>query len=147
MKVFSKKALFAIFVLIAGALISIWFCLEKPHRDAVNEEAMPTTPEALFNSVYLKGEQQFLDKTIEFKGEINELQPGKEPVCVIEIPGATDAGIRVSFDNRYSVKLANYKQGDQIRLKGICTGVLADTLMEGVISVDVLIRSAVVVEE
>lgn len=145
MKFSTRNLLFALIALVL--VISGYWAYKswnKPHRDVIAENALFIEPENLYQSVYLKGEKQYVDKAIQVKGKIADFQPGQSPVCVLEIPGFPDAGIRVSFQANQAAKVSEQSMGARVEIKGICTGVLADTLMDDLVSVDILVRDAII---
>ncbi|MBX7202886.1 MAG: hypothetical protein IT240_09790 [Bacteroidia bacterium] len=144
----SKLKLGSIVVILTfTAVVGAYYFWNKPHRNPANEDAFQTSPAALFESMYLQGDKKLLNQTVQLTGTIASLHPGQETVCVIEVPNSPDASIRVSFHKEQTGPLAEYKAGDQISVKGICTGVLADTLMEEMVSVDILIKDASTLEK
>ena len=104
----------------------IAFALEqiyKPHRDAANEKAIVTTAKDIFAS-YNKDEKEanakYLDKAVEITGEIAETKTNQQGkmVCILK----TDDpffGVNCTFKQN-----ENLKVGQQVTLKGICTGYL-----------------------
>lgn len=106
-----------------GGVVSFLGEWYKPHRNAANEKAIVTTAKDIFSS-YNKDEKaanvKYLDKAVEVSGEIVETKTNQQGkmVCILK----TDDpffGVNCTFKQNEDLKA-----GQQITLKGICTGYL-----------------------
>lgn len=125
MKKIFRIALIIILTAISIAAMGIHL-FSKPHQGIGNE-----TPALSINSSLLvadfEGDEniansKYLGKIIEVTGKITE----KDSVSIIL--KATDlAGVNCAMDKNY--KIDHLKEGQQVKIKGICTGILMDVVL------------------
>lgn len=114
-----------LFLLIAGALtafIAGYFIWNKPHRDIKDAKAIETNAINLYNifiSDSAKANAAYLNKVVKVSGIISGISVNQKNQKIIllktSVPGA-------SVNCTMEENINNYKEGDNIILKGICSG-------------------------
>lgn len=117
-----------LFLLIAGALtafIAGYFIWNKPHRDIKDAKAIETNAINLYNifiSDSAKANAAYLNKVVKVSGIISGISVNQKNQKIIllktSVPGA-------SVNCTMEENINNYKEGDNIILKGICSGYIA----------------------
>jgi hypothetical protein len=117
----------AIIGIIIGGFVA-YKTWNAPHRDVRDEKGIVVTAQNLLNA-YVTDEKQadsvYLDNAIEVSGEVTEISENAQGKTVISLK--TDdpmAGIRCTMIESVAVKT-----GDQIKIKGKCTGYLMDVTL------------------
>jgi hypothetical protein len=100
----------------------------KPHRDVKDETAIEVTAQALFDA-YGKNEQEantlYLDKAIVVKGEVASVKTNQEGKTVVVLKTSDPMfGVQCTMK-----EAASLQPGQQVALKGICTGYLMDVVL------------------
>jgi hypothetical protein len=113
-----------IVLMIAGA---VYYVFNKPHRKAAGEDAAFSMPaEQLFKEYESNdtlASKKFLDKVIEVKGKVTNVQVDQKGGIVLMLDEREGmAGIACSIDEGSKEKAKSLKAGQTISLKGICTG-------------------------
>lgn len=134
-----KKAGLVLFLLISFLLVSVYFFLNKSHRNPDDEKALQVSPSDLYRSLYIRKSDEYLDKVVEVKGLVRE---SKDSTFVIVVPDNQDAAILVNLNSAQINELDKNVTGKEIKVKGICTGLIADTLMEDLIIVNIRLRDS-----
>ena len=113
--------------LIAGAIVfyKVWF---MPHRDVKDETAITVTAQAIldaYNTDEKKANTLYLDKAIEVSGEVAGVSKTQQGKTVVSLK-TTDpmAGIRCTMKEAVEVTA-----GNNVRIKGICSGFLMDVTL------------------
>lgn len=133
-----KKLIYilGLIVLLAGTVYYYTFIYAKNHhRDAQSETAIVITADSL-SAAYQNNEkeanQSYLNKAIEVTGTIISISKDQAGHTTLLV-GKTDAFSNVSV-TLISKDSIIKKVGDQVTIKGICTGNLSDVIInEGVI--------------
>ena len=125
-----KKMLFiAVPVIICVALGVGYYEYNKPAQDVAELKAQPVTAVALFNdftSNEPKANISYLNKALEVSGQVLEVKHNQnEQLQIILDSGDPMFGIACTMDRSEK----NVKQGDQVVIKGICTGYLNDVVI------------------
>ena len=128
-----KKALLAILLLgIAGVSIGVYM-FYKPHQSILNEKPAFTASAADFAGEYEKGEKEanakYLGKIIEVEGVVSEKSLDEKGMLNVTLQGIDLSGVSCVFDKKHQNNVMKYKEGDKIKVKGICTGVLMDVVL------------------
>jgi hypothetical protein len=122
--------LIALVILLSGG----WYAYREYHRkpadltslkpvdkmDALKLAALYETDESKANTLYL-------GKAIDVSGTITDIQNQQDTMINILL-GDSDAMHKVScmMNMNYAAELKNYKPGDAVTIRGICTGYLMD---------------------
>lgn len=125
MKPLFKKLLLALVLLIAIVLVVGAYQWFKPARNVQNETAVTITAPNLYKAFQAnEKEPEYLDKAVQVSGVISETSTNQkgQTVCYLET-GDAMAIINCTFSNKASIK-----PGEQITVKGRCTGYVGDLL-------------------
>ena len=123
------KVLLAIVLigLITGAIIfyKIWY---MPHRDVKDETGIGVTAQAIMDT-YTADEKKantlYLDKAIEVSGEVAGVSKTQQGKTVLSLKTSDPmAGVRCTMKEDVEVK-----PGEQVKIKGICSGFLMDVTL------------------
>lgn len=130
MKKYIKYAL--LLALIGGAFA--FYMYNKPHQNmskAKTEIALSATQ--LFSDFELnesKANTTYLDKIVEVEGIVKEINTDESGLTSITLEGGSDMfGVVCQMDNLSKHKRTEFKTGESVKFKGICTGVLMDVLL------------------
>ena len=113
--------------LVIGAVIfyKLWYA---PHRDVKDETAISVTAQGIidaYSSDEKKANTLYLDKAIEVSGEVTDISKTQQGKTVISLKTSDPmAGVRCTMKEN-----ADVKPGDQIKVKGICSGFLMDVTL------------------
>ena len=105
----------------------------KPHRDIDSEKAVATlSADALFDAFdadEATANASYLDKVIEVSGTVDEVTEDAEgnTIVILMAENAMMGGVSATVDP--SVKDLTIAEGESIKLKGRCTGMLMDVVM------------------
>ena len=128
-----KKISIAILVLgILGALVA-YKMYNKPHVNVADETADITlTANTIlndFSSDESIANTKYLEKIIEVKGVISDIKIEKEK-GIITLKTNDDFGsVLCHLSKESTQKISSLKEGQLIRIKGICTGFLMDVIL------------------
>lgn len=134
MKTIKRPIIWAILIfLIALALFSYRY-YNKPHKDVKSLKAsFETTAHSLFRSFEedeATANKKYLDKIISIKGKVKDIFFNDDgSVNVILETGSDISGVSCYLVESERDKLKNYKTGDEMKIKGICTGFLVDVVI------------------
>ena len=122
----------SVIALITGVAFA-YYLFNKPHQSVSNETpAFTLDATALVNeydSNEKKANSKYLGKIIEVKGIISEKSKNSEGHIYVTLQGPDLAGIGCEFEPKAQAHLSNLKEGQEVRIKGICSGVLMDVVM------------------
>ena len=128
-----KKIILSIFLALLSILGIAYYLYNKPHQGISNE-----TPEYILDAETLVSEYNFdekkanakyLGKVVEVFGIISEKSKDKKGNYNIILQGPDLTGIGCEFEKTVENKLASLKEGQKIKIKGICAGVLMDVVL------------------
>jgi tRNA_anti-like len=111
-----------------AGLVSIYLYLNQPHRSVRSEEAISLSADSLFRA-FLENESAanalYLNNVLDISGKIKSIEKNTEGKTVIVLEtGDMMFGINCTMDGEF-----NLKEGDNVTVKGICTGYLADVVI------------------
>jgi hypothetical protein len=113
--------------LLTGAIVfyKVWY---MPHRDVKDEAAITVTAQAIldaYNADEKKANKLYLDKAIEVSGEVTDISKTQQGKTVVSLKTSNPmAGIRCTMK-----EAAEVKAGDNVKIKGICSGFLMDVTL------------------
>jgi hypothetical protein len=126
---FKKMFFIVIPVIICLALGVAYYEYNKPAQDVADLKAEPVTAVALFKdftSNEPKANISYLNKALEVSGKVLEVKHTQnEQLQIILDSGDPMFGIACTMDGSQK----NVKPGDQVTIKGICTGYLNDVVI------------------
>ena len=132
-----------VFKVLAGvvllSLIAYLVVINLPQANIKSKDAVETISAVDLYEAYSNNEKRanrkYTGKVIQLSGEIDEIYPDENnaPVVVLR----SDSGDLVSvvtLESSQEKKIASYKEGDQITVKALCSGILMEvTLNKGLI--------------
>ncbi len=140
--VFSLKKIIII-VLIIAVLLALYFYKEYNRKPADISDVQPVTKVKAtiiinqYENDEISANHIYLGKTIQVKGTITEIINQHDTLTNVLI-GDTGSMHKVSclLDRRHTGLINQYKAGQQIIIKGICTGFLLDVELDRCVVVE-----------
>jgi hypothetical protein len=128
-----------VYLLISVLLISIavfagYRYINRPVASTSGKDAQITvTPQNLLAD-FEKDENaaniKYLDKVIAVKGKINSIKAdNKDNISLILDTGNPISGIVCNLEKSQSEKSARLKTNDEVKIKGVCSGMLMDVIL------------------
>ena len=128
-----KKIILSTVFALSTGLGFAYYLYTKPHQGISNETpAFVLKAETLVSEYDVdekKANAKYLGKIVEVSGIISEKTKDRIGNYNITLQGPDLAGIGCEFENKVQDKLANLKEGQEVKIKGICTGVLMDVVL------------------
>jgi hypothetical protein len=117
-------SLLVVILIIGGA---VYYVFNKPHRNVLNEEPSFSLSSDQLLSEYDKdtasANKKYLDKVIQLKGQVSDMVTDQQGGVVIVLnDGKSMFGITCSISDNSKEAGKKYQKGQEITLKGICTG-------------------------
>jgi hypothetical protein len=118
------------FTILSIAAAYIWFFIWNPSAPSIeNENAISIDAATLFNAFVTdekKANADYLDKVLDVRGEVTNISVNTDGLPVILLK-TNDMmfGINCTMEE----KNISVKTGDQVTLKGLCTGYLTDVVL------------------
>lgn len=111
-----------------GSAYAWFFVWNKPKQNVKDAKAIPVMASSLF-AEYQTNEKtanrKYIDKVIEVTGEVNNVAKNTEGKTVVLLKtGDLMFGVNCTLEE--DAKISN---GEQVSLKGICTGYLTDVVL------------------
>jgi archaellum component FlaF (FlaF/FlaG flagellin family) len=125
-----------VIVLLIGLLIAggaVYFIYNKPHRDVTAEEpAHRVTANQLFDDYEADeaaANAKYLDKTIEVTGTVSEItvNDAGQTSAILTAENAMIGGVSTTFQT--AITMEPLKEGQEVCVKGRCTGKLMDVVV------------------
>lgn len=126
-------------LLIVGIVLYLWLL---PPADTGKMEADLQLPAAELYQSYqedeIAGNRQYIDKIILVEGRVAEKLQDEQgaPVLLLREGAAPFGGVMCTLDKREAEKAANLKTGDLVRVKGQCTGMLMEVVLNKCVLVE-----------
>jgi hypothetical protein len=128
-----KMILIGISVLLILAAGYAYYLYQKPHQGIGDEKPAYVLSAASLVSEYDSDEKaandKYLGKIVEVKGVISEKLKDEKGKYNITLMAADLAGVGCEFDPSHQKHLQSLKEGQEVSIKGICTGVLMDVVL------------------
>lgn len=128
-----KKILLILFVLAAGGVAYGVYMYNKPHknmqRQAVDFKMAASTLYNDFEENEEAANAKYLDKVIAVSGSIRSIVKEDGKVSIILDTDNLLGGITCELDDFSEHTQTDFQEGDQISIKGICTGMLMDVVL------------------
>lgn len=116
---------------VAGAGVG-YYLWNKPHQNMSKADAAYSLEANALLAEYESDEaaanSKYLSKIIEVKGEVAQVLDGENTTVVLATENGI-FGIKCELDPHSKVEFPTYKAGDQVALKGECTGYLGDVVL------------------
>jgi multidrug efflux pump subunit AcrA (membrane-fusion protein) len=136
MKKSYKIALIALLLIAVGGF-SIWkFVWNKDHRTAEDEKPVATVTASALLSEYETDETasntKYLNKTVQVNGTVNSVSKDESGTIVVLLATESMMGVVSCTFSAVNGKPSEVevKEGDQINVKGICSGYTIDVVLE-----------------
>jgi len=130
-----KKILFAILALALVAGIYATYMYYKPHKniETAKEDVAITAPNlfAAFSDNEARANSEYLDKIVLVSGIINEVTIDDSSNVNVYLNVGNDGfgSVSCNFNSLEGQKVLNYKAGQSVKIKGVCTGFLMDVVL------------------
>lgn len=141
MKKFIKTILLIIVALIVVFIGSYLYLRYMPAKSIDKQPADYTlTATALaneYNMALEKSDKKYIDRIITVSGTISNISTDQNqaPVFILN-DGNADAGVLCTIDQASAKKASAYSVGDKVTVKGICTGMLFEVVLNKCIIID-----------
>jgi len=132
MKLYVKIALFVVsFIALSGILAALYFYNLK-HTDMVKAKPdfviTATALQAEFEDDETAASTRYINKILEVTGTIASVKPAENDVLNISLITGSDFSTVIATFNSI-VEPSGFKPGDEITLRGKCSGFLLDVLL------------------
>lgn len=129
-----KKYIKYILLLAVIGLSTAYFMYNKPHKNIQKAEADFSLNAADLFTEYESNEEtantKYLDKVVEVEGKIQSIKTEDNgQTSVVLDSGSMMFGVNCQIDTTKLEVVNRYKEGDNIKLKGVCTGMLMDVVL------------------
>lgn len=109
-----------------------YYLWNKPHKNMSKADAVHSVDANALLKEYESDEAaanaKYLSKIIEVKGEVAQVLEGENTTIVLATENGI-FGVKCELDPHSKVEFPTYKAGDQVTLKGECTGFLGDVVL------------------
>jgi preprotein translocase subunit YajC len=130
-----QKLLFIVLLVISLVIFFVIRQYNKPHIDVFN-----STPDIVTNSHVLLDEFQkneslanskYLDKIVQINGRISKIEASENNDIIVTLINdiSTLGTVICHLSSKENKKLNNLKEGQNVVIKGICTGYLMDVIL------------------
>ena len=129
------KKLIGIGLLLALLGVGVgYFMYNKPHQNMEKAEAdmtlESTTLFSAFESNEAEANEKYLDKIIKISGTVKEVNTDEEGNISLTLESGNELfGVICQMDNLTKQEKTDFKIGEPVTLKGICTGMLMDVVL------------------
>lgn len=129
-----KKYLkYILFLAIVGGALG-FYMYNKPHQNMLKAVAdMQLSATQLFTDFEndeTQANTKYLDKIVEISGVVKEVSKDENGMTSLTLESGSDMfGVICQMDNLTKHQRTDFKEGEKIRIKGICTGVLMDVVL------------------
>lgn len=116
-------------VCIAVAAIIGYRMYTKPHRSVATEQAVSLTALQLvhaYETDEAASNKKYLGNAVQVSGTVSDVSVNQQNKTVVLLTGSAMCGVQCSLLE----EPAHLKKGDQITIKGFCTGFLSDVIMD-----------------
>ena len=129
-----KKLLYAILVLVvlvvAGGLIMYNMPAENVASKSVDYTITATELFTEYEADEKAGNTKYIDKIVQVSGKIEDMETDAKGAKVVLIGGnEMGNGVLCTLDKSEESKAAQLKVGDKVSIKGRCTGMLMDVVL------------------
>ena len=118
----------------AVATIIAYYLYNKPHRSAATATAVTITAKSLAEA-YEKDEtlanKKYLGNVLQVSGTVSEVSLNQQKKPVVVLAGSAISGVQCSLEEPEP----GVKKGDSVIIRGFCTGLLTDVILDRCITV------------
>ena len=105
----------------------------RPHNDLSGETPVAQMNMQLlieaFEKDSLNSSRSYVNKVLAVNGKIRSVQSEEDPVIITLGGEGTMSSVQCSMDPRHAVGYRNLAAGNQVTLKGLCTGAITQELL------------------
>ena len=128
-------------VVIIGAIGTGLYLFTQTHKDlsGTDPDFQMTAGELIseFTTDEEAANAKYVDKIVEVSGEVYSLDFGNDSiVTVILMPPGEFSGVVCTFDNVKEREELDIKVGDQVTMRGKCSGMLMDVLLNNAVIIE-----------
>lgn len=129
-----KKVLITLLSLAAIGMGVGYLIYNKPFEDMNRAKADATLSASelftAFESDEAAANEQYLDKVVQVSGTVREASTDASGIISITLESGNElAGVICQLDNLSEHPRKEFKPGEQITIKGVCTGMLMDVVL------------------
>lgn len=129
-----KKVLITLLFLAAIGMGVGYLIYNKPFEDMNRAKADATLSASelftAFESDEAAANEQYLDKVVQVSGTVREASTDASGIISITLESGNElAGVICQLDNLAEHPRKEFKPGEQITIKGVCTGMLMDVVL------------------
>jgi putative nucleic acid binding protein len=111
-----------------------FYMYNKPHKNMSKAKAdIELSASQLFTDFEnneADANTKYLDKIIEVEGIVKEITKDEKGMTSITLEGGSEMfGVICQMDDLAKHKRTDFKEGESVKFKGICTGVLMDVIL------------------
>lgn len=130
----SRMLLGSLLLVFLGLAFAFGYMYYKPHPKASGKPADFIVTAQEFLKAYTEDEAaadaKYLDKIIEVKGLIRQISPADDGSMTITLGDKSEiGGVSAALLQTETEKIKNLKVGDEVTIKGFCSGYLMDVIM------------------
>ena len=126
-----KKILFAAIAVTVTISVAMYFVYNKPHK-ATDVAEVTLTAQSLvsaFDQNETEANAKFLDKVIEVKGKVKEVIEQDDSFILLLGDESSMSSVSCTLDHKSDSVAYGLKPGDEVVVRGICTGFLMDVVL------------------
>lgn len=127
-----KKILVAVIIIAVLAVVAFIAVYNKPHQstDDVDKEVTAIELIKAFDNNEAQANETYLDKVIEVKGKVRQvIEQENSFIVLLGDDSSLMSGVSCTLDNKDDSVAYGLKAGDELVVRGICTGYLLDVVL------------------
>lgn len=128
-----KGIIIAAVVLALGAAIYGYLEFSRTHSSLTGEKPVASLEAAALIAEFTTDEAaangRYLDKVLEVSGSLADINDANGTVTLTLSPGDGAGSIQCEMDSTFAAQAKSLENGTQVRIKGICSGFMADELL------------------
>ncbi len=117
-----KKIIAVVLILAVSGVVAAYYLWNKPHLNVANAAGIKTDGVSLYKAFVadsLAAQKEFVQQVVEVSGNISSIAANQQNKMIVLIKTATE-GACINFTMEEEAN--NLKEGKQVIIKGICTG-------------------------
>jgi hypothetical protein len=127
-----KKVFVAVIIVAVLATVAIIAVYNKPHQSVDNVDKEVTAIELIkaFDNNEIQANETYLDKVIEVKGKVRQVIKQENAfIVLLGDDSSLMSGVSCTLDDKDDSVAYGLKAGDEVAIRGICTGFLLDVVL------------------
>ncbi|MEJ8757157.1 hypothetical protein WG947_09130 [Pontibacter sp. H259] len=129
-----KKIILIVLSVAVIGVVAALLMYNKPHRDTASSESDFAVEAPALLQEFTENEpaanQKYLDKVVAVKGKVKSITTDEEGNINLTLNANNDmAGVICTIPKAEASSAADVKEGDEVTVKGVCTGVLMDVVL------------------